>query len=148
MAVDMWLPLNSGSTQTLLISTSESEYLLCEKLKAYKAIQEKEIEKRCGLYKDEGFILTQYDGSPIHASTFREWTKKVFDFCEVLYVTVHGLRHTYASLLIANGTDPRTAASQLGHSSPALTMNIYANPQNVAKRKAGDLIGKIITKNY
>ena len=26
MAVDMWLPLNSGSTQTLLISTSESEY--------------------------------------------------------------------------------------------------------------------------
>ena len=122
--------------------------LLCDKLRAYKAIQDKDIEDRCGMYNDEGYILTQFDGSPIHASTFREWTKKVFDFCEVPYVTVHGLRHTYASLLIANGTDPRTAASQLGHSSPALTMNIYANPQNVAKRKAGDLIGKIITKNY
>lgn len=120
--------------------------LLCNKLRAFKAIQDKDIEDRCGMYKDEGFIITQFDGSPVHASTMREWTKKIFDFCDVPYVTVHGLRHTYASLLIANGTDPRTAASQLGHSSPSLTMNIYANPQNNAKRKAGDLIGNIITK--
>ena len=118
--------------------------LLCDKLKAYKAIQEKDIVDRCDMYKDEGYILTQFDGSPVHASTFREWTKKVFDFCEVPYVTVHGLRHTYASVLISNGTDPRTAAAQLGHSTPSLTMNIYANPQNSAKRKAGDLMGKII----
>lgn len=99
------------------------------------------------MYNDEDYIITQFNGSPVHASTIREWTKKVFDFCEVPYVTVHGLRHTYASLLIANGTDPRTAASQLGHSSPALTMNIYANPQNNAKRKAGDLIGNIMGGN-
>ena len=52
------------------------------------------------------------------------------------------------SLLIANGTDPRTAASQLGHSSPALTMNVYANPQFNAKRKAGDLIGNIMGGKY
>ncbi|MBR3465120.1 MAG: tyrosine-type recombinase/integrase [Clostridiales bacterium] len=74
--------------------------------------------------------------------------KKVFEFCEVPYVTVHGLRHTYASLLISSGTDPRTAAAQLGHSSPSLTMNIYANPQNEAKRKAGDLIGNIMGGKY
>ena len=59
------------------------------------------------------------------------------------YVTVHGLRHTYASLLIANGVDVRTAAAQLGHSSPSLTMNVYANPQNEAKRRAGNLIADI-----
>jgi integrase len=38
--------------------------------------------------------------------------------------------------LITDGTDPRTAAALLGHSSPALVMNIYANPQEVAKKKA------------
>ena len=122
--------------------------LLCDKLKAYKVIQEKDIADRCGMYNDEGFVITQFFGEPVHASTIRKWTKKVFEFCDVPYVTVHGLRHTYASLLISNGTDPRTAAAQLGHSTPSLTMNIYANPQNSAKRKAGDLIGKIVEKKY
>ena len=56
--------------------------LLCNKLRAFKAIQDKDIEDRCGMYKDEGFIITQFDGSPVHASTMREWTKKIFDFCE------------------------------------------------------------------
>ncbi len=122
--------------------------LLCDKLKAYKAIQDKDIADRSGIYKDEGYIITQLNGSPVHASTIREWTKKVFDFCEVPYVTVHGLRHTYASLLIANGVDPRTTADQLGHSTPSLCLNVYANPQNAAKRKAGDLIGNIMGRKY
>ena len=82
------------------------------------------------------------------SSSSGDTTKASYGFCEVPYVTVHGLRHTYASLLIASGTDPRTAASQLGHSSPSLTMNVYANPQDAAKRKAGDLMGKIIEGNY
>ncbi len=136
-------PKSATSTREVCIPE-----LLCDKLKAYKAIQDKDIAERGSLYNDEGYILTQFDGSPIHGSTFREWTKKVFEFCEVPYVTVHGLRHTYASLLICSGTDPRTAAAQLGHSSPSLTMNIYANPQNEAKRKAGDLIGNIMGGKY
>ena len=142
-AVRSTSPKSATSTREVCIPE-----LLCDKLKAYKAIQDKEIAERGSLYNDEGYILTQFDGSPIHGSTFREWTKKVFEFCEVPYVTVHGLRHTYASLLICSGTDPRTAAAQLGHSSPSLTMNIYANPQNAAKRKAGDLIGNIMGGKY
>lgn len=135
-------PKSSTSTREVCIPD-----LLCDKLREFKAIQDKDIADRHSLYNDEGYIITQFNGSPVHASTIREWTKKVFDFCEVPYVTVHGLRHTYASLLISNGTDPRTAAAQLGHSSPSLTMNVYANPQFNAKRKAGDLIGNIMGRN-
>lgn len=51
-------------------------------------------------------------------------------------MSVHGLRHTFASILIANGTDPRTAAALLGQSSPSLVMNVYANPQEEAKKRA------------
>ena len=118
--------------------------VLCEKLKAYQAIQAKDIKDRDNLYHDEGYIITQFDGSPVHASTIRKWIKKAFEFCEVPYVTVHGLRHTYASITIANGTDPRTAAAQLGHSSPSLTMNTYANPQNEAKRRMANLLNDIV----
>ena len=39
----------------------------------------------------------------------------------------HDLRHTYASMRIAQGTDPVTLSRELGHHSPAFTMNHYAH---------------------
>ena len=41
-------------------------------------------------------------------------------------VTFHDLRHTFATMMIAGGTDVRTVASYLGHSNVALTLNTYA----------------------
>jgi hypothetical protein len=41
-------------------------------------------------------------------------------------VTPHSLRRTYASILIACGEDPIYAARQMGHSTPHLTMTVYA----------------------
>lgn len=131
-------PKSANSTRDIFISD-----LLCDKLRAYKSMQEEDIKKLGDNYKDEGFIITQSNGSPVHASSIRKWIKNACKHCEVPYVTVHGLRHTYASLLIASGMDVRTTASQLGHSSPSLTLNTYANPQNEAKRRAGDLIATI-----
>lgn len=39
----------------------------------------------------------------------------------------HDLRHTYASMRIAQGVDPVTLSRELGHHSPAFTMNRYAH---------------------
>ena len=40
-------------------------------------------------------------------------------------VTIHSLRHTYASFAIAQGADVKTLQMQLGHSSPNITLNTY-----------------------
>lgn len=40
-------------------------------------------------------------------------------------VTIHSLRHTYASFAIAQGVDAKTLQMQLGHSSPSITLNTY-----------------------
>ena len=40
-------------------------------------------------------------------------------------VTIHSLRHTYASFAIAQGADAKTLQMQLGHSSPSITLNTY-----------------------
>ena len=42
-------------------------------------------------------------------------------------IRFHDLRHTYASLLIEQGENPKYIQSQLGHSSPTVTMNVYAH---------------------
>ncbi len=119
---------------------------LCEKLKEYKLKQLKDISDIGNEYHDEGYVIAQFDGAPVHASTIRKWLRAICKHCEIPYVTVHGLRHTYASLLIANGVDPRTTAAQLGHSTPSLTMNTYANPQNEAKRRAANLLDQMTEK--
>jgi integrase len=49
-------------------------------------------------------------------------------------VSPHALRHTFASLLIAQGRDPVFVADQLGHSSPAITLRVYAHLFRAAKQ--------------
>lgn len=41
-------------------------------------------------------------------------------------VTVHDLRHTYATLALQNGIDVKTVSQTLGHATAAFTLDIYA----------------------
>ncbi len=49
---------------------------------------------------------------------------------------LHCTRHTWASLALASGKSVRWVADQLGHSSPALTLRIYAH---AIREEEGDL---------
>lgn len=122
---------------------------LCNDLKYYKEYQDQEIEKRGDLWIGEKGekckLFTQFNGLPVSNYTIRFWVKKYLKWCEVPYVTPHGLRHTFASILIANGVDARTTAAQMGHSQPSLVYNTYANPQDFAKRKAANLLGDLLS---
>ena len=42
-------------------------------------------------------------------------------------IRFHDLRHTYASLLIAQGENIKYIQKQMGHSKPSVTMDIYAH---------------------
>ena len=42
-------------------------------------------------------------------------------------IRFHDLRHTFASLLIEQGENIKYIQSQLGHSSPTVTLNVYAH---------------------
>jgi hypothetical protein len=48
-------------------------------------------------------------------------------------VTPHKLRHTFASILIALGRDPRYVMEQLGHTDPKFTRRIYAHVMLVSE---------------
>ena len=51
-------------------------------------------------------------------------------------LNVHSLRHSNASLLIANGTDVATVAGILGHSQPSTTLDIYTHAFDKNKKAA------------
>ncbi len=53
----------------------------------------------------------------------------------------HDLRRTSATALVVDGVDVKTAQYRLGHSSPVLTLELYAQAVSSAERDAADRIG-------
>jgi integrase len=57
-------------------------------------------------------------------------------------LTLHGLRHTFATLGLEAGVDTLYVSEILGHSSPAMTMSIYQHTREErleqAIRQVGD----------
>ncbi|MFJ3654770.1 tyrosine-type recombinase/integrase [Streptomyces nigra] len=53
-------------------------------------------------------------------------------------VRVHDLRHTCASLLLAQGVDARTIMETLGHSTITMTLDTYAHVMDTTLRAAAD----------
>ena len=54
--------------------------------------------------------------------------------------TFHDLRHTFATVAIAAGVDVKTVSSILGHASAAMTLDVYAVADPVAKRASAGMI--------
>jgi len=42
-------------------------------------------------------------------------------------LTIHGLRHTHATILMEKGVSPKVVSERLCHASPAITMDIYSH---------------------
>ena len=55
---------------------------------------------------------------------------------------IHDLRHSYASMLIAEGLSLPIVGSMLGHSSPSMTAR-YAHLSDDVQRQAAEIVGKI-----
>ena len=59
-------------------------------------------------------------------SVSSEWRKMVLS-AKLPKVSLHALRHTHASQLIASGMDVLTISRRLGHGSPSITLDVYSH---------------------
>jgi len=59
-------------------------------------------------------------------------------------IRFHDLRHTYASLMIEQGENIKYIQSQLGHSSPTVTWNVYAHLMKPVNQEAAIRLEKTI----
>lgn len=68
------------------------------------------------------------EGKPAHRSNVLRWgLYPALKRAELRRVHMHSLRHSFASSLIMVGEPPTRVANLLGHSSPAVTMRVYAH---------------------
>ena len=59
-------------------------------------------------------------------------------------IPLHGLRHTYATLALSAGVNPRIVSARLGHSTVALTLDIYSHVLPQADQEAAERIAALI----
>jgi integrase len=62
----------------------------------------------------------------------------------VPHISIHGMRHTVATLLIAAGWDVTEVAYLLGHARPSITSDIYAHVLPHTKREIARDLGRIV----
>jgi len=75
-----------------------------------------------------GLVFCQNNGKPLDPDNLvkREFAA-VLRKAKLPRIRFHDLRHTYASLLFANGANVKYAQAMLGHSSARVTLDVYAH---------------------
>lgn len=134
-------------------------------LRQYKLWQNGERKNQGDLWIDSNRIFTKLNGEPIFPHTLGKWFSKFIkrhndkimndltiskdDKEKYLLdnVNFHGLRHTNATLLIAEGVDIATVSKRLGHAEISTTLNIYTHTLQKADRSAADKLENLFNKN-
>ncbi len=63
-------------------------------------------------------------------------------------IRFHDLRHSYASLLLQQGENIKYIQSQLGHSSPTVTLNVYSHLMKSENQEAACRLENTIFEVY
>lgn len=134
-------PKNETSKRLIAIPAS-----IVALLNKYKASQNEERLAAGDKWKGSDKFFTTWNGEPMHPDTISKWFPKFLKRHGLPPIPFHGLRHTSATLLIAQGTPLKNVSSRLGHANISTTGDIYAHALKSADREAADKLDNIFTK--
>lgn len=78
-------------------------------------------------WNETGYVFCLDDGNHPFPTSLTTWFRKWIRETDLPYVTIHSLRHTFASLQISDGVPLIVVSRQLGHAKTSTTANIYAH---------------------
>jgi integrase len=88
-------------------------------------------------------VFCRENGKPLDPDTVSDWAKEVAQKAGFPDLTLHGLRHTNASVLRAAGVDMRMIQERLGHHSMGQTFK-YTHIQLAMQKQVADLLDNLI----
>jgi integrase len=109
----------SGKARTIALPQ-----MATEELRRWRAVQGEEL-LQLGVRADDSFhVVTKPDGEPIQP---RSLTHAMSNFLQEWNMTLHRLRHSHASHMLAANVHPKIVQERLGHSSIGITIDIYSH---------------------
>jgi integrase len=92
-------------------------------------------------------VFTTPLGTPVDPRNASRDYRALLQAAKLPAIRFHDLRHTAATLLLAQGVDPRTIMETLGHSQISLTLNTYSHVLPALQARAAEKIDAILGAN-
>jgi integrase len=80
-----------------------------------------------GIRPEHNLVFTREDGSPVHPDRFSKWFDAHARAAGLPRIRFHDVRHTAATLMLAEGTHAKIVSERLGHASIAITLDTYSH---------------------
>ena len=129
-------PKTASSIRNLSLDTHTAELL-----REHRSWQSAQKLKAGKFWQECDRIFTKADGTPIHPDTVGDWWDKFQKKHGLVHHSLHSLRHTNASLLIAYDADVATVSGRLGHADASTTLKIYTHQFKSRDKAAANLLG-------
>ena len=95
-------------------------------------------------YPDHGFIAVGPDGRRLHPDTLTRRFNRLVDRAAVPRIRLHDVRHTYATLAMDSGVDPKILSDRIGHANTGITMQVYTHRSSGRDRLLADQMSALI----
>lgn len=93
-------------------------------------------------WHQKGFVFTSSTGQALDQRNVLRMFRRVLRKAKLPQMRFHDLRHSCASLLLAQNVSPRVVMETLGHSRISVTMDTYAHVMPALMRDAADAIDR------
>ncbi|MCJ2092251.1 site-specific integrase [Methylobacterium sp. J-072] len=102
--------------------------LAIEELRRHRVRQAEELLKLGVRLTDDDYVFAQADGRPVQPNSLTHEFTRILALSKTLpRVRFHDLRHSHATQMLASGVHPKIAQERLGHSSIAITLDLYSH---------------------
>ncbi len=95
-------------------------------------------------WNDQGLVFTREDGRNLRPESVTRHFQKLANGAGLPVIRLHDLRHTNASLALAAGVDLKVVSERLGHSTTAITADLYTHVHRGVGRAAADKIASVL----
>ena len=95
---------------------------------ALKAHRVRQLEERLAwgpAWTDTGLVFTREDGQVLHPEHVTKRFARLVREAVLPPITLHGVRHSYATAALAAGEPLKVVSERLGHASTSITANLY-----------------------
>lgn len=113
-------------------------------LRSVRAAQAQERLLLGGEYVDHDLVFAHPDGRPLHPERFSRTFGEQVARHRLPPLSVHGLRHSWATLALQAGVHPKVVQERLGHSTIGITLDVYSHVLPSMETDAADRVAALI----
>jgi integrase len=117
-----------------------------EALRRHRAAQNAERLALGEAWEDNDLVFPNEIGEPLSADRLRKAFWRLLSRAGLPHVRFHDLRHTAATLMLGQGVHPKVASEMLGHSTIAITLDLYSHVTPTMQRGAADAIDAALAR--